>query len=95
MSNYSLPFSPMSLCISFFGVFLVTYIGLIAVIMSYAASTVEFTQSVRNNESIIAQLESQYLSSVADMTNLDYVAIGYAKPLTKTFIRSQSATALR
>lgn len=93
--NFRLPFSPVSLCISIVAVFMVTYIGLIAVIMSYAASTVEFTQSVRNDESVIAALEAAYLADVARVTTIDYVATGYVKPIDKIFIRAESVTALR
>lgn len=90
-----LPFSLLSLCIGAVAILFVAYIGLIAVVMSYAAVTVEFSQSVRNNESSVAELESIYLAGVARVTSLDYVAAGYAKPSSVTFIREQSATALR
>lgn len=76
-------------------VLLVTYIGLIAVVMSYAALTVEFTQSVRNDGSAVAVLESHYLSDVARIASTDYVAAGYAKPAALSFVRTQSGTALR
>jgi hypothetical protein len=89
------PFSVVSICSGAVAVLLVAYIGLVAVVMSYAALTVEFTQSVRNDESAVATLESNYLAGVARITNTDYVAAGYTKPLTEVFVRAQSATALR
>ena len=73
----------------------VSYIGLIAVVMSYAALTVEFSQSVRNDEATVAALEATYLAGVAHVTNIDYTALGYHQPLTEMFVRAQSATALR
>jgi len=76
-------------------VLLLVYIGLIAVVMSYAALTVEFSQSVRNDESAVATLESGYLANVAHITGIDYAAAGYAKPQTEVFVRAESATALR
>jgi len=85
----------LSLCSSVVGILLVAYIGLIATVMSYAALTVEFSQSVRNDESVVALLESQYLAGVSRITGTDYAAEGYAKPLSKVFVRAQSATALR
>lgn len=90
-----LPFSILSLGYGAAGVLLVAYIGLIAVVMSYAALTVEFSQSVKTDESAVAVLEGQYLAGVAHLTNTDYAAEGYAKPVTKAFVRAQSATALR
>ncbi len=93
--SFHLPFSPISLCAGVVAVLLITYIGLIAVVMSYAALTVEFSQSVRNNESSVAALEGQYLAIVARITATDYIAEGYAVPLTKTFVRAKSVTALR
>lgn len=97
MSNFrvSLPFSALSICYGAVGVFLVGYIGLIAVVMSYAALTVEFSQSVKNDEAAVAVLEGQYLSLVAGLTSTDYASEGYAKPTEKVFVRAESMTALR
>lgn len=63
--------------------------------MSYAALTVEFSQSVKNDEAAVAILESQYLASVAHITNMDYAGEGYARPVAQTFVRAKSVTALR
>lgn len=71
------------------------YIGLIAVVMSYAALTVEFSQHVRNDEAAVADLEAQYLATVAAVTSTDYAAAGYAKPVAQAFVRAESGTALR
>lgn len=76
-------------------IFLITYIGLMAVVMSYAALTIEFSQSVRNDEAAVAVLESQYLTMVSNITNTDYAAAGYAVPIAKTFVPTKSVTALR
>ena len=93
--SFHLPFSVLSLASGVVAVLAVAYIGLIAVVMSYAALTVEFSQSVRNDESAVAALESEYLAGVARITSTDYAAAGYAKPLAEVFVRAQSATALR
>lgn len=93
MSNlrFHLPFSMLSLCSGVVAMLLVAYIGLIAVVMSYAASTVAFSQSVKDTEASVAALESEYLAGVARVAGMDYVAAGYAKPLTKVFVRAESA----
>lgn len=83
------------LCSGIAGVLVVSYIGLIAVVMSYAALTVEFSQSVRNDETAVATLESQYLATVAQTTNTDYAAAGYALPVATLFVPTKSVTALR
>ncbi len=93
--RFRLPFSPLSLCFGTVAVLAVTYIGLIAVVMSYAVLTVGFSQSVRNDEATVATLESQYLTTVAQITNTDYTTAGYAKPIAKAFVPTQSGTALR
>lgn len=90
-----IPFSALSFCYGAVGFLLVAYIGLIAVVMSYAALTVEFSQSVRNDGATVAILESEYLSSVARVTGTDYVSAGYTKPINETFVRTRSMTALR
>ena len=93
--RFHFPFSPVPFCIGTVAVLLVAYIGLIAVVMSYAVLTIEFSQSVRNNEAAVAALEGRYLSSVARTTTTDYIVAGYALPTATTFVRAESVTALR
>ena len=85
----------MTLCSGLVVVLVITYIGLIAVVMSYAALTVEFSQSVRNDEAEVAKLESEYLDITARITNTDYTIEGYALPIVKIFVPAKSVTALR
>ena len=94
-SRFHLPFSPISLAGGAVAVLSVAYIALIAVIMSYAALTIEFSQSVRNDEATVAALERQYLAVVAQVTTTEYAAAGYVVPSMKTFVKAKSATALR
>lgn len=95
MRNLLFRFSPVSLCAGAVAVLLVAYIGLIAVVMSYAALTIEFSQSVRNNEASVAALEGQYLAAVAHITATDYAAAGYVLPVAKTFVKAEDVTAIR
>ncbi len=97
MHNFSfrLPFSVTALCSGVVAVLAVVYIGLIAVVMSYATSTIEFSQSVRNDGTAVAVLEEQYLASVALITNTNFVEAGYAKPIAQTFVSSVGVTAKR
>ncbi len=94
MSNVLLyRFSPVKGLLGLVIVFALTYIALIAIVMSYAAVTVEFTQSVRTDEAAVSQLESSYLNQVAQVTRADYVAKGYGKPVAQIFVAGASATA--
>ncbi len=97
MSSFSrhFSFSFVQACSGAVGALMVVYIGCIAVVMSYAALTVEFSQSVRNDEAAVATLESEYLAGVARVTSADYSAMGYVKPVAHLFVRAQSVTALR
>ncbi len=95
MPNLRLPLSPVSIAATTVGVLAVAYIGLIAVVMSYAAMTIEFSQSVRNNGALIADLEAKYLATVSEVTSIDYVRAGYVKPETQIFVPTRSTTALR
>ncbi len=88
-------FSPLSFFSGTVAVLAVSYIGLIAVVMSYATFTVEFSQSVRNDETSVAELERQYFATMAEITKTDYVAAGYATPNIKVFVPAKSVTALR
>lgn len=92
-ARFHLPFSALAFCSGAIVVLAVAYIGLIAVAMSYAAATVAFSQSVKDGEAEVAKLESVYLAEVARITETDYVAEGYAKPLSTTFVRARSAAA--
>ena len=87
--------STVSLCVTTIGVFAVAYIGLIAVVMSYATLTVSFSQSMKNDEAIVAVLESEYLAHIAAIESLDYHTAGYMTPVAETFVPTKSMTALR
>ena len=89
------PFSPVSIAAFSVGTLVVVYLALIAVVMSYAALTIEFTQSIRNDEAQVAMLEAQYLASVQKVIGTDYAALGYSKPIAESFVRARSSTALR
>lgn len=90
-----LSFSPLALCVGVVAILMVTYIGLIAVVMNYAALAVEFSQSARNEEAAVATLEGTYLAVVSRITTTDYIAEGYVLPHTKKFVQMKSPTALR
>lgn len=91
--RFHLPFSTLALCSGAVAVLAVAYIGLIAVAMGYAASTVAFSQAVKDGEAEVAQLESAYLAEVARIAETDYAAEGYAKPLATIFVRARNAAA--
>jgi len=93
--SFHFPFSATAFCSWVVAVLAVAYVGLIAVVMSYATLTVEFSQSVRNDEATIAMLEERYLAEVVHITNMDYVVAGYAKPIAELFVPEESVTALR
>lgn len=92
---HRLPYSVTSLCVTLVAVLAIAYIGLIAVTMSYAALTVEFSQSVRNNEAVVAALEQQYFTAMAHIAKTDYATAGYVTPRIKVFVPAKSVTALR
>lgn len=94
-SRLHFPFSLVSLCAVAVASLAVVYIALIAIVMNYAALTVEFSQSVNTTEASVAILDSQYLSNVARIESLDYRTGGYVKPLTKIFVPAKSMTAVR
>ena len=95
MPRFQNSLSPVSLSAGLTLIFIVSYIGLIAVVMTYAALTVEFAQSVRNDEAEVASLESKYLAEVARITSTDYAAAGYVKPVAHIFVPQAPVTALR
>ena len=87
--------SPVAVAGGALSVLALVYIALIAIVMSYAALTVEFSQSVRTDEAAIAKLEADYLARVAAITAADYIAEGYAKPSVQVYVPSAGVTALR
>ncbi len=94
-TRFVFPFSILSVCYGAVGVLFVTYIGLIAIVMSYAALTVEFSQSVKNDEATVAVLEGEYFAGISEITGASYINDGYAKPVEKTFVRAENVTVLR
>ena len=89
------PFSLTAICSGAVAILAVTYIGLIAVVVSYATLTIEFSQSVKTDKSVVATLEWQYLSSISDITSINYTTAGYSPPVATTFVPAKSVTALR
>lgn len=73
----------------------ISYIGLIAVVMNYAALAVNFSQSVKNDQASVALLESQYFSAVERITSTNPASAGYASPIAEVFVPTESMTALR
>ena len=95
MRNLFHTFTPVSAAATFAGALFVSYVALIAFVMTFATLSVGFTQSERSDEATVATLEAQYLSGLATITNTNYVALGYAKPATTVFVPAAAATALR
>ncbi len=84
-----------TICFGLVAVLGLSYICLIAVVMNYAALTVSFSQSVKNDEAVVAKLESQYLASVNQITNTNPALAGYEQPVAQVFVPAKSVTALR
>lgn len=86
---------PLPIVLALVGTFLVTYIALIAVVMTYASLSIEFSQSVKSDESAVAILEAQYLDAVNQIAAINYGVTGYATPEKLTYVATPSATARR
>ncbi len=72
-----------------------TYIGLIAIVMSYATMQAEFADEVRIGGAHVAALETEYLAAIDTLTDIDYGALGYVKPHARRFVPGAPETALR
>jgi len=92
---HRLSLSPVALALATVVTLGVVYIALMAVVMSYAALTIGFAQSVRNDEATVAALESEYLAIVASITDTDYRAEGYETPGREVYVPKAPVTALR
>ncbi|MEK7604586.1 MAG: hypothetical protein AAB442_02210 [Patescibacteria group bacterium] len=90
-SRFSITRFSIGLVVSLF----VVYLGLIAVVMSYASVTIAFSQSIKSDESAVAQLEAAYLTEVERITSIDARALGYAAPVAKWYVPTRGGTALR
>ncbi|HVW82688.1 MAG TPA: hypothetical protein VHC68_01960 [Candidatus Paceibacterota bacterium] len=71
-----------------------TYLGLVAFSMSYAALEVEFSQSVKDDQASVATLDARYLAQIARITQSDPTAAGYAAPVAERYVPAAPATAL-
>ena len=86
--------SPVSLLVAANAGLVVVYIALIAVVMSYAALAVEFSNHVRNDEAAVATLEASYLDSLGTISATNPMNAGYAKPLAQIFVPGARQAAL-
>lgn len=87
--------SLVSICLGAIGICAVVYIGLIATVMTSATVTIGFSQSMKNDEAVVAELEAKYLASIATIQTIDYHLAGYVVPSTQIFVPTESVTALR
>ncbi len=76
-------------------ILLLVYIALISIVMTYATLTVEFAESVRDDQSAVASLEASYLEEVRALSSVDYRSLGFVEPKAKVFVKSAPVTALR
>lgn len=94
-TSISLLSSPVRLALSLVALLVIMYIALIAIVMSYAAHRMQFSQSIHNDEATVATLEARYLAAVGEITSTDYRALGYAKPTVQQYVPAKRTTALR
>jgi len=88
-------FSFLRFCTGGVAVLFIVYVGLVAVVMSYASLTIEYSQSIKNDGASVAVLESKYLASVAQINAANFPASEYTAPLSKRYVPAQSVTAVR
>jgi len=73
---------------------LVSYVGLIAFVMSYGAVETETAQAVRDSSAQVSTLEGQYLAASAKLSVLNPSTIGYATPSDKSFVIGKTEAAM-
>jgi hypothetical protein len=71
-----------------------SYLGLVAFSMSYAALEVEFSQSVKDDQAAVAALDARYLAALRAITASDYSTLGYAPPAAEFYVPAAPATAI-
>ncbi len=62
------------------GLFLVAYIGLLAVVMTYGVIEMQSAQAVRDTRAAVGTLETKYLAEITTINNLNPETLGYVKP---------------
>jgi hypothetical protein len=86
-------FPAVTLLVGLNALFVLLYVGIMAIVMSYATMQIEFAQSVRTDEASVAMLESSYLTAVDQVTQVNYLGQGYGKPTAELFVTSAAQTA--
>jgi hypothetical protein len=73
---------------------LVSYVALIAFVMSYGAVETEMAQAVRDASAQVSTLESQSLAGSTAFGALNPRALGYTTPVDKAFVTGTAKAAL-
>jgi hypothetical protein len=68
------------------GVLTLLYIGLVSMTIFYATVQTQGTTSVRNAESAIANLETQYYSTMNQITNMNPATVGFVQPAVIKYV---------
>jgi len=87
-------FSPVQYLLAINVLLVVTYIGLIAFVMSYAAIETELAQSVRDASAQVSVLEVAYFNKTAELGAVNPVQLGYSAPIAKSYVNGTVRAAM-
>jgi hypothetical protein len=94
MPDFMPRFSVVRSLMALVAVLVVSYIGLIAFVMSYAAVETDTAQSVRDESAQVSTLEVEYLDRSAALSIVDPSSLGYVTPRAKSFVAGPAQAAL-
>jgi hypothetical protein len=94
MRNFLRTFSPVQWLTGVVVALVVTYIGLIAFVMSYAAIQTETAQSVRDSSAEVSLLETQYFDKTSALGAIDPGSLGYSAPIAKNYALGPTRAAI-
>ena len=86
--------TPISALLALNATLVVVYLGLIATAMTYAALEVQFTQYTKADEATVATLESSYLATLSNLTDVNYAQEGYTDPVAVIYVPGAPQTAV-
>ncbi len=79
------------------GIFLISYVAMMAFVMTYGAMQMQFAQSVRDTGAHVGVLESQYLALVTKINHTNPATLDLTKPTSIAYIidTSQPTVSIR
>lgn len=84
------PISPISALSITAGILFITYVALLALVMTYGVMQTQSAQALRDTRAAVGTLETHYLTTIKEISAINPSAAGFTKPSTIAYVRGST-----